>query len=73
MRRLANGFVIGIPAVFTVVSWWLGGQNEPLDSLTLLATTYFLMLAAVYGIGFRRGLRREWKRLGDAMESLQFP
>ena len=70
VRGLASGFLIGIPVVFTVDSWWLGDQNEPLDSLTLLAASYVLTLAAVYWIGFRRGLRRGWQYLGDAVEAL---
>lgn len=70
VRGLASGFLIGIPVVFTVDSWWLGDQNEPLDSLTLLGFSYILTLAAVYWIGFRRGLRRGWQYLGDAMEAL---
>ena len=70
VRGLASGFLIGIPVVFTVDSWWLGDQNEPLDSLTLLAFAYVLTLAAVYWIGFRRGLRRGWQYFGDAVEAL---
>jgi putative integral membrane protein (TIGR02587 family) len=70
VRGLASGFLIGIPVVFTVDSWWLGDQNEPLDLLTLLAASYVLTLAAVYWIGFRRGLRRGWQYLGDAVEAL---
>jgi putative integral membrane protein (TIGR02587 family) len=70
VRGLASGFLIGIPVVFTVDSWWLGDQNEPLDSLTLLAFSYVLTLAAVYWIGFRRGLRRGWQYFGDAVEAL---
>jgi putative integral membrane protein (TIGR02587 family) len=70
VRGLASGFLIGIPVVFTVDSWWLGDQNEPLDSLTLLAASYVLTLAAVYWIGFRRELRRGWQYLGDAVEAL---
>jgi putative integral membrane protein (TIGR02587 family) len=70
VRGLASGFLIGIPIVFTVDSWWLGDQNGPLDSLTLLAASYVLTLAAVYWIGFRRGLRRGWQYLGDAVEAL---
>jgi len=70
VRGLASGFLIGIPVVFTVDSWWLGDQNEPLDSLILLAASYVLTLAAVYWIGFRRGLRRGWQYLGDAVEAL---
>jgi len=67
---LASGFLIGIPVVFTVDLWWLGDQNQPLDSLTLLAFSYVLTLAAVYWIGFRRGLRRGWLVFGDAIEAL---
>ncbi len=70
VRGLASGFLIGIPVVFTVDSWWLGDQNEPLDSLTLLAFSYVLTLAAVYWIGFRRGQRRGWQYFGDAVEAL---
>jgi putative integral membrane protein (TIGR02587 family) len=70
VRGLASGFLVGIPVVFTVDSWWLGDQNEPLGSLTLLAFSYVLTLAAVYWIGFRRGLRRGWQYFGDALEAL---
>src|SRR5215218_8686099 len=70
VRGLASGFLIGVPVVFTVDSWWFGDQNEPLDSLTLLAFAYVLTLAAVYWIGFRRGLRRGWQYFGDAVEAL---
>src|SRR5215217_1233816 len=70
VRGLASGFLIGVPVVFTVDSWWLGDQNEPLDSLALLAFSYVLTLAAVYWIGFRRGQRRGWQYFGDAIEAL---
>ena len=70
MRGLASGLLIGIPVVFTIDSWWLGDQNEPLDSLALLAASYVLTLAAIYWIGFRRGLRRGWQYLADAVEAL---
>jgi putative integral membrane protein (TIGR02587 family) len=70
VRGLASGFLVGIPVVFTVDSWWLGDQNEPLDSLKLLAFSYLLTLVAVYWIGFRRGLRRGWQVFGDAIEAL---
>ncbi|HEX2280832.1 MAG TPA: DUF2391 family protein [Thermomicrobiales bacterium] len=70
VRGLASGFLIGIPVVFTVDSWWLGDQNEPLDALALLAFAYVLTLAAVRWIGFRRGVRRGWQYVGDAIEAL---
>ena len=33
VRGLASGFLVGIPVVFTVDSWWLGDQVTPLDAL----------------------------------------
>ena len=70
VRGLASGFLIGIPVVFTVDSWWLGAQDDPLDSLLLLGFSYVLTLAAVYWIGFRRGIRRGWQYCADAIEAL---
>jgi hypothetical protein len=70
VRGLASGFLIGIPVVFTVDSWWLGDQAGPLDALAMLAVAYVLTLAAVYWIGFHRELRRGWQYLADALETL---
>jgi putative integral membrane protein (TIGR02587 family) len=70
VRGLASGFLIGVPVVFTVDSWWLGDQMEPRDALGLIAFAYLLTLAAVYWIGFRRGTRRGWQHLADAVEAL---
>jgi putative integral membrane protein (TIGR02587 family) len=70
VRGLASGFLIGIPVVFTVDSWWLGDQVGPLEALFLLAASYVLTLAAVFWIGFHRELRRGWQYFGDALEAL---
>lgn len=70
VRGLASGFLIGIPVVFTVDSWWLGDQVGPLEALALLGASYVLTLAAVYWIGFHRELRRGWQYFGDALEAL---
>ena len=70
VRGLASGFLIGIPAVFTVDSWWLGDQLGPMDSMLLVGFAYALTLAAVYWIGFRRDLRRGWQYFADALEAL---
>jgi putative integral membrane protein (TIGR02587 family) len=67
---LASGFLVGIPVVVTVDSWWLGEQVGPVDALVLLAVAYALTLATVYWIGFQRGLRRRWQHFGDALEAL---
>ncbi|MBW3634772.1 MAG: TIGR02587 family membrane protein [Chloroflexi bacterium] len=70
VRGLASGFLGGIPVVFTVDSWWLGDQDDPLESLILLGFSYVLTLAAVYWIGFHRGPRRRWQYFADALEAL---
>ncbi|MBA3450314.1 MAG: DUF2391 family protein [Chloroflexia bacterium] len=70
VRGLASGFLIGIPVVFTVDSWWLGDQIGPRDALVLLGFSYLLTLATVYWIGFRRGLRRGPQYFGDALEAM---
>jgi putative integral membrane protein (TIGR02587 family) len=69
-RGLASGFLIGIPVVFTVDSWWLGEQVAPMDALALLGLAYGLTLAAVYWIGFHRGRRQGWDYFADALEAL---
>ena len=48
VRGLTSGFLVGAPVVFTVDSWWLSEQNEPQDSVTLLAASHVLRPAAVY-------------------------
>lgn len=70
VRGFASGFLIGIPVVFTVDSWWLGDQTGPLDALVLVALAYALTLVAVYWIGFRRGKRQGWEYFADALEAL---
>lgn len=70
VRGLASGFLIGIPVVFAVDTWWLGDQIGPLEALFLLGVSYALTLAAVYWIGFRRDLRRGWQYFADALEAM---
>lgn len=70
VRGLASGFLVGIPVVFTVDTWWLGDQLSPSESLALILFAYLLTLAAVYWIGFRRGARKGWEHGADAVEAL---
>src|SRR4051794_15346472 len=70
IRGLAGGFLIGVPVVFTVDSWWLGDQLTPLNALFLIAFAYLLTLAVVYWSGFRTGDSATWRRLGDALEAM---
>lgn len=70
VRGMASGFLIGIPTVFTVDSWWLGEQMGPLDALWLLAFAYVLTLAAVCWIGFHLSDRTGFDHVIDAIEAM---
>ena len=51
---LAGGFLIGVPVVFTVDSWWLGDQLTPANALFLIAFAYLLTSPSSIGVGFER-------------------
>ena len=70
LRGMASGFLVGIPTVFTVDSWWLGEQLGPLDAIWLLAFAFLLTWAAVYWIGFQHAERRGIQHAIDAMQAL---
>ena len=70
LRGLASGFLIGVPVVFTVDSWWLGDQVSPAEAMVYFVFTYLLTFGAVHWIGFRPGRRNVWQSAGDAMEAL---
>lgn len=67
---MASGFLVGIPTVFTVDSWWLGEQMGPVDALWLLIFAFFLTWAAVFWIGFHQAERRGIDHAIDALQAL---
>ena len=70
LRGMASGFLVGIPTVFTVDSWWLGEQMGPVDALWLLVFAFFLTWAAVFWIGFHQAERRGIDHAIDALQAL---
>jgi putative integral membrane protein (TIGR02587 family) len=70
LRGMASGFLVGIPTVFTVDSWWLGEQMGPLDAVWLLLFAFLLTWAAVYWIGFQQTERRGIDHAIDALQAL---
>ena len=70
VRGMASGFLVGIPTVFTVDSWWLGEQMGPIDALWLLIFAFVLTWAAVYWIGFQQTERRGIDHAVDALQAL---
>lgn len=67
---MASGFLVGIPTVFTVDSWWLGEQMGPLDAVWLLVFAFLLTWGAVYWIGFQQTERRGIDHAVDALQAL---
>lgn len=67
---MASGFLVGIPTVFTVDSWWLGEQMGPIDALWLLVFAFLLTWAAVYWIGFHLAARRGIEHAVDALQAM---
>ena len=70
VRGMASGFLVGIPTVFTVDSWWLGEQMGPVDALWLLVFAFALTWAAVYWIGFQQIQRRGIDHAMDALQAM---
>ena len=67
---MASGFLVGVPTVFTVDSWWLGEQMGPVDALWLLVFAYLLTWAAVYWIGFQQVERHGIDHAVDSLQAL---
>jgi putative integral membrane protein (TIGR02587 family) len=67
---MASGFLVGIPTVFTVDSWWLGEQMGPADAIWLLLFSFLLTWAAVYWIGFQQTERRGIDHAIDALQAM---
>lgn len=70
VRGMASGFLVGVPTVFTVDSWWLGEQMGPLDAIWLLGFAFLMTWAAVFWIGFQQMDRRGVDHAVDALQAL---
>src|SRR5690606_12709727 len=70
LRGMASGFLVGIPTVFTVDSWWLGEQLGPLDAIWLLVFSFCLTWHAVYWSGFHQTQRNGIDHATDAFRAL---
>ena len=69
LRGLAGGFLIGIPLLYTMETWWIGGTVSPLRALLFLAVAYALNLGFVSWAGFRRQEQGSRHPFGDALEA----
>ena len=69
LRALAGGFLIGIPLLYTMETWWIGETISPLRALLFLAVAYALNLGFVSWAGFRRREHGSHHPFGDALEA----
>lgn len=69
LRGLAGGFLVGIPLLYTMETWWLGMTVSPLRSLIFLGAAYALNVGFVTWAGFRRGENGSRRPFGDALEA----
>ena len=69
LRGLTGGFIVGIPLLYTMETWWLGQTVTMARALVFLAVAYGLNLAFVAFAGFRRGEAGSVRPLTDALEA----
>ena len=69
LRGITGGFLIGIPLLYTMETWWLGQTVSPLRALLFLAVAYVLNLGFVTWSGFHRQEEGSLQHLADALEA----
>src|SRR3712207_6092555 len=47
LRGMTGGFLIGIPLLYTMETWWIGETISPLHALLFLAVAYVVNLGFV--------------------------
>jgi putative integral membrane protein (TIGR02587 family) len=72
LRGLTSSFLIGIPLLYTMETWWIGQTVTIPQVLIFIAATYVTNLGFVFFTGFRRGdqgSRHAVRPFGDALET----
>jgi putative integral membrane protein (TIGR02587 family) len=72
LRGLTGGFLIGVPLLYTMETWWIGETISPLRALVFLAVAYGLNLGFVAWAGFRRreaGPADHLRAVADALDA----
>jgi len=66
---LAGGFLVGVPLLFTMETWWIGETIAPTRALVFLAVAYLLNLGFCTWSGFRRQGGGSHRPFADALEA----
>lgn len=69
LRGLTGGFLVGIPLLYTMETWWIGETVSMARALVFLAVAYAVNLALVSYAGFRRQEPGSFHRYTDALEA----
>ncbi|MEA2510663.1 MAG: hypothetical protein QOJ59_150 [Thermomicrobiales bacterium] len=69
VRGLTGGFLVGIPLIYTMETWWLGESLSMPRALLFLLFAYALNLTFVAFAGFRRDEPGASRPFGDALEA----
>ncbi len=54
LRGLSGGFLIGVPLIYTMETWWIGETATVVHTLAFLAIAYLVNLLFIIFAGFRR-------------------
>ena len=68
-RGLTGGFVVGIPLLYTMETWWIGETVSMPRALLFLGLAYAVNLGFVTFAGFRRGEPGSLRAFEDALEA----
>ena len=69
LRGLAGGFLVGIPLIYTMETWWIGETVSMPRALVFVAVAYALNLAFVTATGFRGRAPGSRHPLTEALEA----
>jgi putative integral membrane protein (TIGR02587 family) len=68
-RGLTGGFLVGIPLIFTMETWWIGQSISMPRALLFVALAYVINLGFVAFTGFHRQEAGSHRPFGDALEA----
>lgn len=69
LRGLTGGFLVGVPLIYTMETWWIGQTISMLHALVFLGLAYALNLGFVAFAGFRGRQAGSQHPFGEALEA----
>ncbi|MDQ2683775.1 MAG: TIGR02587 family membrane protein [Chloroflexota bacterium] len=69
LRGLSGGFLLGIPLIYTMETWWLGETISMPRAIGFIGIAYLLNLAFVSVMGFRGNVPGSRHPAADALEA----